>query len=55
VLISWLQLLQLPLITSTDFHSVHISQALVDSAMAEIDMAEDATTKDGSGYENGVA
>lgn len=29
-------------------------KALVDGAMAEIDMAEDATTKDGSGYENGV-
>ncbi|VAI56873.1 unnamed protein product [Triticum turgidum subsp. durum] len=30
-------------------------KALVDSAMAEVDMAEDATTKDGSGYENGMA
>ncbi|CAM0946214.1 unnamed protein product [Alopecurus aequalis] len=30
-------------------------KALVDAAMAEIDMGEDATTRDGSGYENGVA
>ena len=37
-----------------DLLSAPISQALVDNAMAEIDMAEDATTKDGSGYENGV-
>ncbi|XP_062218541.1 glycine-rich RNA-binding protein RZ1A-like [Phragmites australis] len=29
-------------------------QSLVDSAMDELDMAEDATTKDGSMYENGV-
>lgn len=29
-------------------------QLLVDAAMVEVDMAEDATTKDGSGYENGV-
>ncbi|KAL6888875.1 hypothetical protein ACP4OV_009901 [Aristida adscensionis] len=29
-------------------------QSLVDAAMLELDMAEDATTKDGSMYENGV-
>ncbi|XP_062223726.1 uncharacterized protein LOC133922414 isoform X2 [Phragmites australis] len=30
-------------------------QSLVDTAMIELDMADDATTKDGSMYENGVA
>ncbi|CAN6271897.1 unnamed protein product [Urochloa humidicola] len=30
-------------------------QSLVDAAMVELDMAEDATTRDGSMYENGVA
>ncbi|XP_066325269.1 uncharacterized protein [Miscanthus floridulus] len=29
-------------------------QSLVDAAMVELDMAEDATTRDGSMYENGV-
>ncbi|AQK59905.1 RNA-binding (RRM/RBD/RNP motifs) family protein [Zea mays] len=32
----------------------HRLQSLVDAAMAELDMAEDATTRDGSMYENGV-
>jgi hypothetical protein len=29
-------------------------QSLVNAAMVELDMAEDATTRDGSMYENGV-
>jgi hypothetical protein len=36
-------------------HSFSVSyQSLVDAAMVELDMAEDATTRDGSLYENGV-
>jgi hypothetical protein len=35
--------------------SLSVLQSLIDDAMGEVDIGEEATTKDGSMYENGVA